>query len=77
MPSKRKPPEGRTESPAPGVEIKGDPREIAAYLGKWVAIVDGFIRASGENFGEAFDAAKANGLDDPEFMFLPKHAFVG
>jgi hypothetical protein len=41
-----------------------------------VALVDGFIRASGENFGEAFDQAKAKGLDDPEFTFLPRHSFV-
>jgi len=61
----------------PGVEIKGEPSAIAPHLGKWVAIVDGTIRASGRNFGEAFDAANAQGLNDAEFVFLPRHAFVG
>ncbi len=55
----------------PGLQIKGEPSAIAAHLGKWVAIVDGTIRASGRNFGEAFDGANAQGLDDAEFVFLP------
>jgi hypothetical protein len=74
---KRKQTHSELEQALPGLKIKGEPSAIAAHLGKWVAIVDGTIRASGRNFGEAFDAATAQGLDDPEFVFLPRHSFVG
>ena len=74
---KRKQTQSEFEPALPGLELKEEPSAIAPHLGKWVAVVDGTIRASGRNFGEAFDAANAQGFDDAEFVFLPRHAFVG
>jgi hypothetical protein len=62
----------------PGLVITDRAEVIAEHLGRWVAIVDGSIRASGKNFGEAFEAAQAEGIEDAaEFAFLPRHSFVG
>ena len=61
----------------PAIELKGGDETLRKYAGKVIAIVDGEVRASGENWNECIDAATAANLADPMFMFLPTGSFVG
>ena len=64
--------------PSP-LEMKGGPEVFTAYKGKVVAIADGEIRASGNDWGECVDAVRKLGIAvESVILFgVPRAAFVG
>ncbi len=62
----------------PGITVKGGLETLRKYLGMWIAIdQDREIRASGTNSGDVLRAAWAEGIKEPELLFVPRHRFVG
>jgi len=60
----------------PGLELRGGEATWRKYAGKVIAIVDGEVLASGETWGEAFEAAQRAGLTDPLMFSVPDGAVI-
>jgi hypothetical protein len=62
---------GEDEVAEPGVTLKGGPEAFLPHLGKCIAIVDGEVRASADDWASLIKAVQALGLHDPLLMFVP------
>jgi hypothetical protein len=66
------------ESEVPGITPRGGVEALRPFIGRWVVLdAAGEIKASGETFRSAVEAAQGQKIDDPEFLYVPELPFVG